>query len=165
MTYYISKSTVFSIIVYLSFKDIGGFSNIIGTIDGWPELDYLLGDLAYLLSNFLIKPFTNTQNNLQIQFNITHFLHHCIVMENAFGRLKNRFNCLKELNIGKISTAVCLTECCIILHNFLESNNDNCNDNNNSNNSDDSDYDNDYNYILKRAGEMKKILLYYKTKN
>jgi hypothetical protein len=95
-------------------------------------------------------------------------------VENAFGRLKNRFGCLKELNIRKISTAICLTECCIILHNFLESNNDNCNDNdnsnnsndnNNSNNSDDSDYDNDYNYILKRAGEMKKILLYYKTKN
>ncbi|GBC50645.2 hypothetical protein RIR_jg11717.t1 [Rhizophagus irregularis DAOM 181602=DAOM 197198] len=65
--------------VCLGFKDIGGFGNIIGTIDGnhiilllkQPEIYWNQGDLAYLLSNFLIKPFTNTQNNLQIQFNIT----------------------------------------------------------------------------------------------
>ena len=47
------------------------------------------------------------------------------MVENAFGRLKNRFGSLKELNVKKISTAVQLTECCIILYNFLETNNDN----------------------------------------
>ena len=91
-------------------------------------------------------------------------------MENAFGRLKNRFGCLKELNVRKISTAVCLTKCCIILHNFLETNNDNweiddddSDDNDNGNSSDDGGYDNDDNYVnnlnensLKRAGEMKR---------
>jgi len=140
------------------------YQNVSTLIKGW---DYLLGDSAYPLSNFLIKPFTNTQNNLQTQFNITLSLHR-IVVENAFGRLKNRFGCLKELNVRKISTAVCLTECCIILHNFLETNNDNWeiddddSDDNNSNNSDDSDYDDD-NYVdnlnensLKRAGKIKR---------
>ena len=129
----------------------------------------LLDSIIYPLSNFLIKPFINTQNNLQIQFNITHSSHR-VVVENAFGRLKNRFGCLKELNVRKISTAVCLTECCIILHNFLETNNDNweiddddSDDNDNGNSSDDGDYDNDDNYVnnlnensLKRAGEMKR---------
>jgi len=142
------------------------YQNVSTLIKGW---DYLLGDSAYPLSNFLIKPFINTQNNLQIQFNITHSSHR-VVVENAFGRLKNRFGCLKELNVRKISTAVCLTECCIILHNFLETNNDNweiddddSDDNDNGNSSDDGDYDNDDNYVnnlnensLKRAEEMKR---------
>jgi hypothetical protein len=139
------------------------YKNVSTLIKGW---DYLLGDSAYPLSNFLIKPFINTQNDLQIQFNITHSLHR-VVVENAFGRLKNRFCCLKELNVKKISTAVCLTECCIILHNFLEINNDNweLDDNNSDDSDDDDDGDND-NYennldnlnenSLKRAGEIKR---------
>src|SRR4051812_188552 len=69
------------------------------------EWDYLLENSAYSLSSFLIKPFNNSENILQIQFNITHSLH-CIVVENAFGRFKNRFNSLKELNVKKVSTAV-----------------------------------------------------------
>src|SRR6266498_4023321 len=97
------------------------YQNVSTLIEGW---DYLLGDSAYPLSNFLIKPFNNSENNLQTQFNITHSLHR-VVVKNAFGRLKNRFGSLKELNVKKISSAVCLTECCIILHNFLETNNDN----------------------------------------
>jgi hypothetical protein len=138
------------------------YQNFSTLIKGW---DYLLGDSAYPLSNFLIKPFTNTQNNLQIQFNVTHSLHR-VVVENAFSRLKNRFCCLKELNVKKISTAVCLTECCIILHNFLEINNDNWEiDEEDSEDSDDSDDDNDSNNndednlnenSLKRAGEIKR---------
>ena len=62
--------------------------NVFTLIKGW---DYLLGDSAYPLSNFLIKPFNNCENNLQTQFNITHSLHR-IIVENAFGRFKNRFN-------------------------------------------------------------------------
>ena len=94
------------------------YRNVSTFIEGW---DYLLGDSAYPLSSFLIKPFINPENNLQTQFNITHSLHR-VVVENAFGRFKNRFSSLKELNVKKISTAVQLTECCIILHNFLETN-------------------------------------------
>ena len=77
------------------------YQNVSILINGW---DYLLGDSAYPLFNFLIKPFINTQNDLQIQFNIIHSLHR-VVVKNAFGRLKNRFGCLKELNVKKILLA------------------------------------------------------------
>jgi hypothetical protein len=97
------------------------YQNFNTLIKGW---DYLLGDSAYPLSSFLIKLFNNSETDLQTQFNISHSLH-CVVVENAFGKLKNKFSCLKGLSVKKISTIVSLTECCIILYNFLESNNDN----------------------------------------
>ncbi|RGB32987.1 hypothetical protein C1646_762237 [Rhizophagus diaphanus] len=120
-----------------------GFNNVIGAIDGTnillgtapfkqPEIyrnhkkNYLIqcqGGSAYPLSTFLIKPFNNPENNLETQFNITHSLH-CIVVEYAFGRFKNRFSSLKELNVRKISTTIHFTECRIIVYNFLETNNE-----------------------------------------
>ncbi|CAB4407665.1 unnamed protein product [Rhizophagus irregularis] len=121
--------------VHLEFHNIGGFNNVIGAIDGW---DYLLGNSAYPLSPFLIKSFINPENNLQIQFNVKHSLHR-VVVENAFGRFKNRFSCLKDLNVRKISTAVHFTECCIILYNFLEINNDSWDDLDDDNDDSDSD--------------------------
>ncbi|CAB4440972.1 unnamed protein product [Rhizophagus irregularis] len=140
--------------VHLGFHNIGGFNNVIGAdcqgivdhrgvfIDYEIEWDYLLGNSAYPLSPFLIKPFINPENNLQIQFNVKHSLHR-VVVENAFGRFKNRFSCLKDLNVRKISTAVHFTKCCIILYNFLEINNDSWDDldDDNDDNSDDSDSD------------------------
>ncbi|GES96260.1 putative nuclease HARBI1 [Rhizophagus clarus] len=96
------------------------YQNYRTLIKGW---DYLLRDSAYPLSSFLIKPFNNPVTDLQTHFNVTHSLH-CVVIENAFGKLKNRFSCLKGLFVKKISTVVNLTEYCIILHNFLETNND-----------------------------------------
>ena len=77
----------------------------------------MLRDSTYSLSNFLIKPFNNPKNNLEIQFNITHLLYY-VVVENAFSRFKNRFSSLKELNVKKISTAIHFTEYYIILYNF-----------------------------------------------
>lgn len=133
------------------------YQNVSTLIEGW---DYLLGDSAYPLSSFLIKPFNNPENNLQTQFNITHSLHR-VVVENAFGRFKNRFSSLKELNVKKISTAVHLTECCIILHNFLETNNDNWDeldelDNENNDDDENNNLDNLNENILKREGEIKR---------
>ena len=137
------------------------YQNVSTLIEGW---DYVLGDSAYPLSSFLIKPFNNAENN-QIQFNITHSLHR-VVVENAFGRFKNRFSSLKELNVKKVSTAVRLTECCIILHNFLETNNDNwdeleeldddSDDDSDDNNSENNDLSNLNENALKRAGEIKR---------
>ena len=133
------------------------YQNVSTLIEGW---DYLLGDSAYPLSSFLIKPFSNPENNLQTQFNVTHSLHR-VVVENAFGWFKNRFCSLKELNVKKISTAVHLTECCIILHNFLEINDDNWDE---LDELDDESYDDDENNnldnlnenILKKEGEIKR---------
>ncbi|GBB98126.1 hypothetical protein RclHR1_31420001 [Rhizophagus clarus] len=56
------------------------YQNVSTLIKGW---DYLLGDSAYPLSTFHIKPFNNPVNNLETQFNITHSLHR-VVVENAF---------------------------------------------------------------------------------
>jgi hypothetical protein len=107
---------------------------------------------------------------LQTQFNVKHSSYH-VVVENAFGRFKNRFNCLKDLNVRKILMAVRFTECCIILHNFLEINNDSwddldddsnddSDDDSDSDDSDDSDENNNLNDLnensLKRAGESKR---------
>src|ERR1043165_8265974 len=129
------------------------YQNVSTLINGW---DYLLGDSAYPLSTFLIKPFNNPENNLQTQFNIKHSLHR-VVVENAFGRLKNRFGCLKELNVRKISSAVRITECCMILHNFLETNNDNwdeLDENDNNYNEENNDLNEN---ALRRVGELKRI--------
>jgi len=141
------------------------YQNISTLINGW---DYILEDSAYPLSNFLIKLFNNPENNLQIHFNIKYSLHH-IIVENAFGRVKNRFNCLKELNVRKISSAVHIIECCIILHNFLETNNDSWdeldendddnddNDNDNNSGENNNDLSNLNENALKRAEELKRI--------
>ena len=134
------------------------YQNVSTLIEGW---DYLLGDSAYPLSSFLIKPFNNPENNLQTQFNIAHSLHR-VVVENTFGRFKNRFSSLKGLNVKKISNAVQLTECCIILYNFLETNNDNWDELDELDDDDDNDNDesNDLSNLnentLKRAGEIKR---------
>jgi hypothetical protein len=138
------------------------YQNVSTLIEGW---DYLLGDSAYPLSSFLIKPFNNPENYLQTQFNVIHSLHR-VVVENAFGRLKNRFGSLKGLNVKKISTAIQLTECCIILHNFLEMNNDNWDEldelDEDDENDEEDDENNDNNLsnlnenTLKRAGEIKR---------
>ncbi|CAB4445279.1 unnamed protein product [Rhizophagus irregularis] len=134
------------------------YQNVSTLIEGW---DYLLGDSAYPLSSFLIKPFNNPENILQSQFNITHSLHR-VVVENAFGRFKNRFSSLKELNVKKISMTVHLTECCIILHNFLEISNDSWDE---LDELDDENYDDDNENnnlsnlnenILRREGEIKR---------
>ncbi|CAB5201949.1 unnamed protein product [Rhizophagus irregularis] len=50
------------------------YQNVSTLIEGW---DYLLGDSAYPLSSFLIKPFNNPENHLQIQFNVIHFFTSC----------------------------------------------------------------------------------------
>ena len=58
----------------------------------------------------------------------------------------------------KISTAVRLTECCIILHNFLEMNNNNWDELDELDDDDENDEEEDDNNenTLKRAGEIKR---------
>ncbi|CAI2182692.1 17070_t:CDS:2 [Funneliformis geosporum] len=57
--------------------------------------DYVLGDLAYPISLFLISPFKNPFNHRQCQFNFIHSKHR-VVVKHAFGRLKARFRVLKR---------------------------------------------------------------------
>ncbi|CAJ0874476.1 16553_t:CDS:2, partial [Entrophospora sp. SA101] len=135
------------------FQQIGGFPNVIGAIDG----------THINLTNAPSKDpevfFNLSQTSTQIQFNQLHSKHR-IVVEHAFGRLKSRFVALRELNVKSIKMAVRLTECAIILHNFLELNGEIWDEG-----ADVNDYnDNDANLVmeceselgLKRAGEEKR---------
>ncbi|XP_047146233.1 putative nuclease HARBI1 [Hydra vulgaris] len=79
----------------------------------------ILGDSAYSLENWLMKPYSD-RGNLSIEeakFNAS--LSKCrVVIENAFGRLKGRFQCLlKRLDTTVEHTVNIVTTCCI-LHNF-----------------------------------------------
>lgn len=89
---------------------------------------YLAGDSAYKLSKTLITPYRANSNIGTVQernmFNY-HFGKYRIRIENTFGMLKERFNCLKELRtqIGSelsIALANCYIYVCCILHNIIE---------------------------------------------
>ena len=122
--------------------------------------DFLIGDSAYPLSPFLIKPFSKP-NEDQTEFNRI-FSSHRIVVEHSFGRIKNRFAGIRDISAKKISTAINMIDCSIILHNFLELHEDIWEDCEN----DDSDEEEDSNGLnnfdvnneesLKRAGEAKR---------
>lgn len=121
--------------------------------------DFLLGDSAYPISPFCITPFRLPSNLQEKKFNTMHSLHR-VVVENAFGRLKSRFTCLKGCSVKKIKHLIFFTDCAIILHNFLELNGEkwdfslddeeeeeNIIDESNNNNSDN---------ILKLEGQQKR---------
>ena len=121
--------------------------------------DFLIGDSAYPLSPFLIKPFSKP-NEDQTKFNRI-FSSHRIVVEHSFGRVKNRFGGIKEISVKKISTAINLIDCAIILHNFLELHKDIWVDHNNNDEDEEDDneldnFENDNDETLKRVGEAKR---------
>ncbi|GES94479.1 putative nuclease HARBI1 [Rhizophagus clarus] len=104
------------------------YQNVSTLIKGW---DYLLGDSAYPLSTFHIKPFNNPVNNLETQFNITHSSH-CVVVENAFEINNDSWDELDENDDSNSDSDN---------KSNSEENNNICNLNENS---------------LKRAGELKR---------
>ena len=81
----------------------------------------IIGDSAYAIENWLMKPYSDTGaiTNDQTYFN------NClskarVVVENGFGRLKGRFRCLsKQLETNVENSCVIISACCI-LHNFCE---------------------------------------------
>ena len=81
----------------------------------------LLGDSAYPLEEFIMKPYAD-RGSLSEQeklFNVA-LSQSRVVVENAFGRLKGRLRCLSKRLDTSVQNAVIITSACCILHNFCE---------------------------------------------
>lgn len=90
---------------------------------------FLIGDSAYPLNNWLIKPFVHNSplTPAQQSFNY-HLSRSRMVVELAFGRLKGRWRRLCKRNDMYIDNVPCITTACCILHNVCERHNDTFND-------------------------------------
>ncbi|XP_041349166.1 putative nuclease HARBI1 [Gigantopelta aegis] len=87
----------------------------------------LLGDAAYPMKNWLLKPYTN-QMNLTVSQNVFNYKlsRARMTIENTFGRLKGRWRCLqKRLDVG-VEFASTVVTACAILHNLCELRNEPC---------------------------------------
>ena len=81
----------------------------------------ILGDSAYALSEWLMKPYTDCGNLSPDEsiFNIKHRTTR-VVVENAFGWLKERFRSIsKRLDLNVENSCNVITACCV-LHNYCE---------------------------------------------
>ncbi|KAM3849596.1 uncharacterized protein ACN63O_002484 [Diretmus argenteus] len=83
----------------------------------------MLGDAAYPLLPWLMKPYPENQHTTPAQLTFNNRLSRArMTVERAFGRLKGRWRCLMkryDCNINNINTAI---SACCVLHNFCEDN-------------------------------------------
>lgn len=81
--------------------------------------EYLLADAGYAITSYCITPFREPLIRQQQKFN-SKVVKVRRIIEQAFGRLKNRWPILKELR-AKNKRMICdVIETCFILYNFLE---------------------------------------------
>ncbi|CAG8592823.1 13492_t:CDS:2, partial [Cetraspora pellucida] len=85
--------------------------------------DYILTDSAYPISLNIISSFKNPSDLRQTAFNKKHSKSR-VVVEQAFGHLKKRFQLLTELQTKNTKIATELIETSLILHNLLERDSD-----------------------------------------
>ncbi|XP_034019547.1 protein ANTAGONIST OF LIKE HETEROCHROMATIN PROTEIN 1-like [Thalassophryne amazonica] len=90
--------------------------NIGGVTSGY----YILGDSAYPLQNWLLKPFHDTGWLTGEQLFDKKFSNARVVVENAFGRLKGRWHCLLKRNDCDLRLTKSTVMTCCALHNLCE---------------------------------------------
>ncbi|XP_050338233.1 uncharacterized protein LOC126764609 [Bactrocera neohumeralis] len=85
----------------------------------------LIGDSAFRLSRYMMKPFPYSPNQPVLEKTFNYRLFKCRrVIENAFGQLKARFRKIgRGLPVAPKNVNVTIHTCCI-LHNFLKIEND-----------------------------------------
>lgn len=81
---------------------------------------HLLGDAAYPLLLFLMKPYRDNGhlNNSQMRFNTTMSTGR-VVIEQAFGLLKGKFRRLKYLDMARVDMIPVMITAACVLHNFI----------------------------------------------
>lgn len=82
---------------------------------------YVLGDSAYPLQSWLLKPFPDNGRLTAEQHTYNKKMCRArVVVENAFGRLKGRWRCLMKRNDGDIELVKSMVLTCCALHNLCE---------------------------------------------
>ncbi|XP_061565182.1 uncharacterized protein LOC133419782 [Cololabis saira] len=96
------------------------------TISGCDVGHYLIGDPAYPMQNWLMKPFSDTGRLTPEQRTYNYRLSSArSVVEMCFGRLKGRWRCLLKRNDAKLELAKKMALTCCVLHNICEEHGDN----------------------------------------
>lgn len=96
------------------------------TISGCDVGHYLIGDPAYPMQKWLMKPFSDTGRLTPEQHTYNYRLSSArSVVEMAFGRLKGRWRCLLKRNDCKLELSKKMALTCCVLHNICEEHGDN----------------------------------------
>jgi hypothetical protein len=89
-------------------------------IEGKDAQPYIVGDSAYPMMSFLLKAFNNRATGSPSQNLFDKYLRKGRVkIKNAFGILKNRWQILKNLNVGLNMAPKVAVPCCV-LHNICQ---------------------------------------------
>ena len=85
-----------------------------------PDGHYIIGDAGYQLATNLLIPYEINDNMMpgEVRYNYLHSKTR-IVVEGAFGSLKNRFRILKCPLPHEPKKAAKIIQCCLTLHNIL----------------------------------------------
>ncbi|XP_062273057.1 uncharacterized protein LOC133978761 [Scomber scombrus] len=95
-------------------------------ISGCDVGHYLLGDPAYPMQRWLMKPFSDTGRLTPDQQNFNYRVSSArSVVEMAFGRLKGRWRCLLKRNDCKLELCKTMALTCCVFHNICEEHGDN----------------------------------------
>ena len=97
------------------------FPNYIVNIEGVQMPIVLLGDPAYPLMTWLMKPYSDNGHLTGGQTRFNYRLSKArMVVENAFGRLKGRWRCLLKRNDNALKNVPNMVASCCVLHNLCE---------------------------------------------